>query len=63
MRPLLYQFYWDWEVDIDLVTLEWQGLKLIKDTERNHWQSVLYENKKVSATLSIDISNIEGIKG
>ncbi|AEW45697.1 hypothetical protein MHC_04205 [Mycoplasma haemocanis str. Illinois] len=40
--------------------LEWQGFKLIKDTERNHWLSVLHENKKVAEDLNI--SNIDEIK-
>ncbi|AEG73364.1 hypothetical protein MHF_1121 [Mycoplasma haemofelis Ohio2] len=42
--------------------LEWQGLKLIQDTERNYWQAALDENKKIAGDLNIDTSSIEGIK-
>ncbi|AEW45675.1 hypothetical protein MHC_04095 [Mycoplasma haemocanis str. Illinois] len=42
--------------------LEWQGLRLISDSETNYWKAVLEENKAVIEKLSIDASNIDGVK-
>ncbi|AEW45465.1 hypothetical protein MHC_03015 [Mycoplasma haemocanis str. Illinois] len=43
--------------------LEWQGLRLISDSEANYWKAVLEENLGLAEKLSIDTSNIEGVKG
>nr|WP_014272764.1 hypothetical protein [Mycoplasma haemocanis] len=41
--------------------LEWQGFRLISDTESNYWKAVLEENKDL--LNSLNITGIEGVKG
>ncbi|CBY93030.1 hypothetical protein HF1_10220 [Mycoplasma haemofelis str. Langford 1] len=43
--------------------LEWQGLRLISDSESNYWAAVLDENKEVAKRLGISDSDIKGVKG
>ncbi|CBY93008.1 hypothetical protein HF1_10000 [Mycoplasma haemofelis str. Langford 1] len=40
--------------------LEWQGLRLISDSETNYWKAILDENGQLVSKLNID--GIEGIK-
>ncbi|AEW45459.1 hypothetical protein MHC_02985 [Mycoplasma haemocanis str. Illinois] len=42
--------------------LEWQGLRLISDSEANYWKAVLEENQELIKKLDIGTSNIEGLK-
>ncbi|CBY93033.1 hypothetical protein HF1_10250 [Mycoplasma haemofelis str. Langford 1] len=42
--------------------LEWQGLRLISDSESNYWAAVLDENKEVAKRLGISDSDIKGVK-
>ncbi|AEG73366.1 hypothetical protein MHF_1123 [Mycoplasma haemofelis Ohio2] len=42
--------------------LEWQGLRLISDSESNYWKAVIEENKELAQKLGIDTSKIDGIK-
>ncbi|AEW45701.1 hypothetical protein MHC_04225 [Mycoplasma haemocanis str. Illinois] len=36
--------------------LEWQGLRLISDSESNYWKAVIEENKELIVKLGIDVS-------
>ncbi|AEG73358.1 hypothetical protein MHF_1113 [Mycoplasma haemofelis Ohio2] len=42
--------------------LEWQGLRLISDSESNYWASVLDENEEVAQKLGISASGIKEVK-
>ncbi|AEW45670.1 hypothetical protein MHC_04070 [Mycoplasma haemocanis str. Illinois] len=42
--------------------LEWQGLRLISDSETNYWQAILEENKELTKKLGIDTSKVDGVK-
>ncbi|AEG73378.1 hypothetical protein MHF_1135 [Mycoplasma haemofelis Ohio2] len=42
--------------------LEWQGLRLISDSESNYWNAVLEEHKEFIKESGLDNSKIDGIK-
>ncbi|AEG73371.1 hypothetical protein MHF_1128 [Mycoplasma haemofelis Ohio2] len=43
--------------------LEWQGLRLISDSESNYWKAAIEENKDLVNQLQLDDSKIDGVKG
>ncbi|CBY93041.1 hypothetical protein HF1_10330 [Mycoplasma haemofelis str. Langford 1] len=42
--------------------LEWQGLRLISDSESNYWKAAVEENKELVKKLNLDESKLEGVK-
>ncbi|CBY93040.1 hypothetical protein HF1_10320 [Mycoplasma haemofelis str. Langford 1] len=39
--------------------LEWQGLRLISDSESNYWKAVIEENKELVGELKLDASGVK----
>ncbi|AEG73402.1 hypothetical protein MHF_1161 [Mycoplasma haemofelis Ohio2] len=42
--------------------LEWQGLRLLSESEENYWNAVLEENKDLIGNLGLDTSGTDAVK-